>query len=134
MEDRTQEKKKERKEHLEKKKLDNKINELKQQKDIEEIIQKGQDRELQIDGYESKSGKLELYNRYISSWYLIVYTYIDMLFKNKLYTILNAADIIPLNEINNPELNNSQYLQGCITQDLRIIVLDFKIHIFNISL
>ena len=55
MEDRTQEKKKERKEYLEKKKLDNKLNELKQQKNIEEIIQKGQDRTLQIDGYESKS-------------------------------------------------------------------------------
>ena len=55
MEDRTQEKKKERKEHLDKKKLDNKVQELKQQKNIDEIIQKGKDRDLQIDGYESTS-------------------------------------------------------------------------------
>ena len=54
-EDRTQEKKMKRKEELENKKLSNKIEERKIKKHLDEVVQKGQSRDLQIDGYESTS-------------------------------------------------------------------------------
>lgn len=55
MEDHTQEKKRKRKEELEEKKLSNKIEERKIKKHIDEVIKKGKDRTLQVDGYESTS-------------------------------------------------------------------------------
>lgn len=55
MEDKTQEKKRKRKEELEFKMLNNKVEERKIKKHIDEVIKKGQDRTLQVDGYESKS-------------------------------------------------------------------------------
>jgi hypothetical protein len=55
MEDHTQEKKLKRKEELEEKKLSNKIEEMKTKKHIDEVIKKGKDRTLQVDGYESTS-------------------------------------------------------------------------------
>jgi len=55
MEDKTHEKKKKRKEELEEKKLKNKIEERENKKQLDEKIQKGKERDLQIDGYESKS-------------------------------------------------------------------------------
>ena len=60
-EDQTKEKQQERKRKLEEKKLDNKLKERETKQHLDGVIKKGQDRTLQIDGYESKSGVMKMF-------------------------------------------------------------------------
>lgn len=59
--DKTQEKAQERKQKLEEKKLDNKINEQKTKEHLDGVIQRGKDRTLQVDGYESTSEVMKMF-------------------------------------------------------------------------